>query len=100
MLCADCRRNQRLDDVHPVLAKLRIDAARRRSMLPAGARCAAAPPCMQARAAPPIPGDWSNPSKGKPMSTTRDIAVIVGSLRKDSINRKVAHALSELAPAQ
>src|SRR3974390_1322133 len=28
-----------------------------------------------------------------------DVAVIVGSLRKDSINRKVAHALAELAPS-
>jgi chromate reductase len=33
------------------------------------------------------------------MDKTRDIAVIVGSLRKDSINRKVANALAELAPA-
>jgi len=32
------------------------------------------------------------------MSAVRDVAVIVGSLRKDSINRKVAHALVELAP--
>ncbi len=32
------------------------------------------------------------------MSTVRDVAVIVGSLRKDSINRKVANALAELAP--
>jgi chromate reductase, NAD(P)H dehydrogenase (quinone) len=32
------------------------------------------------------------------MSAARDIAVIVGSLRKESINRKVAHALAELAP--
>lgn len=32
------------------------------------------------------------------MGKERDIAVIVGSLRKDSINRKVAHALMELAP--
>ncbi len=32
------------------------------------------------------------------MSAVRDIAVLVGSLRKDSINRKVAHALAELAP--
>ena len=32
------------------------------------------------------------------MSGVRDVAVIVGSLRKDSINRKVAHALVELAP--
>lgn len=29
----------------------------------------------------------------------RDVAVMVGSLRRDSINRKVAHALIELAPA-
>ena len=28
----------------------------------------------------------------------RDVAVILGSLRKDSINRKVAHALMEVAP--
>lgn len=28
-----------------------------------------------------------------------DVAVIIGSLRKDSINRKVANALAELAPA-
>ena len=33
------------------------------------------------------------------MSTTRDIAVIVGSLRKESLNRKMAKALIELAPA-
>jgi len=33
------------------------------------------------------------------MDKTRDVAVIVGSLRKDSINRKVANALVELAPA-
>ncbi|MGD0188777.1 MAG: NADPH-dependent FMN reductase [Roseiarcus sp.] len=33
------------------------------------------------------------------MDKTRDVAVIVGSLRKDSINRKVAGALAELAPA-
>src|SRR3954469_2225086 len=32
------------------------------------------------------------------MDTTRDIAVIVGSLRKESLNRKLAHALIELAP--
>jgi chromate reductase len=32
------------------------------------------------------------------MEKTRDVAVIVGSLRKDSINRKVARALAELAP--
>jgi chromate reductase, NAD(P)H dehydrogenase (quinone) len=33
------------------------------------------------------------------MDKIRDTAVIVGSLRKDSINRKVANALVELAPA-
>ena len=33
------------------------------------------------------------------MHRTRDVAVIVGSLRKDSINRKVANALAEVAPA-
>jgi chromate reductase, NAD(P)H dehydrogenase (quinone) len=33
------------------------------------------------------------------MQQTRNVAVIVGSLRKDSINRKVANALVELAPA-
>jgi chromate reductase, NAD(P)H dehydrogenase (quinone) len=32
------------------------------------------------------------------MSEARDIAVIVGSLRKESLNRKTAHALMELAP--
>ncbi len=33
------------------------------------------------------------------MDKTRDVAVIVGSLRKESINRKLANALAELAPA-
>jgi chromate reductase len=32
------------------------------------------------------------------MASARDVAVFVGSLRKDSINRKVAKALIELAP--
>ncbi|MGY4402289.1 NAD(P)H-dependent FMN reductase [Bradyrhizobium sp. USDA 3315] len=32
------------------------------------------------------------------MNETRDVAVIVGSLRKDSINRKLANALAEIAP--
>ena len=32
------------------------------------------------------------------MPKIHDVAVIVGSLRKDSINRKVANALAELAP--
>lgn len=33
------------------------------------------------------------------MSTQRKVAVIVGSLRKDSFNRRMAHALAGLAPA-
>lgn len=33
------------------------------------------------------------------MSTPRDIVVIVGSLRKESLNRKTAKALIEIAPA-
>lgn len=33
------------------------------------------------------------------MDSTYNVAVIVGSIRKDSINRKVATALAELAPA-
>jgi chromate reductase, NAD(P)H dehydrogenase (quinone) len=33
------------------------------------------------------------------MSAVRDVAVFVGSLRKESINRKIANALAELAPA-
>ena len=33
------------------------------------------------------------------MDKMHDVAVIVGSLRKDSINRKVANALGEVAPA-
>jgi chromate reductase len=32
------------------------------------------------------------------MDPVRDVAVLVGSLRKDSINRKVANALTQLAP--
>jgi hypothetical protein len=35
--------------------------------------------------------------EGAEMDKIRDVAVIVGSLRKDSINRKVANALAELA---
>ena len=34
------------------------------------------------------------------MEKIRNIAVLVGSLRKDSINRKVANALIQLAPAE
>lgn len=33
------------------------------------------------------------------MTETRDVAVLVGSLRKQSINRKLANALGQLAPA-
>ncbi|HEV2550827.1 MAG TPA: NAD(P)H-dependent oxidoreductase [Stellaceae bacterium] len=33
------------------------------------------------------------------MDRARDVAVIVGSLRKDSLNRKVANALIEVAPS-
>jgi len=33
------------------------------------------------------------------MASPRDVCVLVGSLRKDSINRKVANALAALAPA-
>lgn len=32
------------------------------------------------------------------MDYTHDVAVIVGSLRRDSLNRKLAHVLAELAP--
>jgi chromate reductase len=32
------------------------------------------------------------------MGKIRDVAVFVGSLRKESLNRKLAHALAELAP--
>lgn len=32
------------------------------------------------------------------MAETRDVVVLVGSLRKDSLNRKAAHALAGLAP--
>lgn len=33
------------------------------------------------------------------MSAQRNVAVVVGSLRKDSFNRKMAHALAALAPS-
>src|SRR5436853_6833342 len=33
------------------------------------------------------------------MSTTRDVAVFVGSLRKESFNRKMANALAAMTPA-
>ena len=34
------------------------------------------------------------------MAATRNVAVLVGSLRKDSLNRKMANALSRLAPSE
>jgi chromate reductase len=37
--------------------------------------------------------------KGRAMSSTFDVAVIVGSLRKDSFSRKAARAVMALAPA-
>ena len=37
--------------------------------------------------------------KDQSVKNTHDVAVIVGSLRKDSINRKLARALIDLAPA-
>src|SRR6516165_1248576 len=39
-----------------------------------------------------------HPTKRNPMSTVRDVAVLVGSLRKESFNRKMALALAELVP--
>ena len=33
------------------------------------------------------------------MASTKDVAVVVGSLRKESFNRKTAHALAEIAPS-
>jgi chromate reductase len=33
------------------------------------------------------------------MDTARDVAVLVGSLRKESFNRKMAHVLAEVAPS-
>ena len=33
------------------------------------------------------------------MKNTYNVAVLVGSLRKGSFNRQIAHALAELAPA-
>jgi len=38
-------------------------------------------------------------AQGDQMSAVRDIAVFVGSLRKESLNRKLAKALAELAPS-
>jgi chromate reductase, NAD(P)H dehydrogenase (quinone) len=37
--------------------------------------------------------------KGSPVSTTRNVAVLVGSLRKESLNRKLANALIAMAPS-
>jgi chromate reductase, NAD(P)H dehydrogenase (quinone) len=34
------------------------------------------------------------------MAATRNVAVIVGSLRKESLNRKMAHAMIRVAPAE
>ena len=34
------------------------------------------------------------------MAVTRNVAVLIGSLRKDSLNRKMAHALMRVAPAE
>ena len=39
-----------------------------------------------------------NANQGTHMSATRDVAVVIGSLRKESLNRKLAHALIEMAP--
>jgi chromate reductase len=38
-------------------------------------------------------------TEGTSMSTQRRVAVLVGSLRKESLNRKMAHALSKAAPS-
>ncbi len=38
-------------------------------------------------------------ASGVDMSKVRDVVIIVGSLRKASLNRKLAHALIEIAPA-
>jgi chromate reductase len=40
----------------------------------------------------------TNPQEGFEMSQPRTVAVVVGSLRKDSVSRKVAKALAALAP--
>ena len=41
----------------------------------------------------------SNKTQGTiDMNKTFEVAVLVGSLRKDSINRKLAHAITRLAP--
>jgi chromate reductase len=47
-----------------------------------------------------LPHDFIFPinKKDGPMDKSLDIAVLVGSLRKDSLNRKTAFALAELAP--
>src|SRR5450755_4258752 len=39
------------------------------------------------------------PQPGDPMPTTRQVAVVVGSLRQGSFNRKLAKALAAIAPA-
>jgi hypothetical protein len=42
---------------------------------------------------------FSNGSERYRMAKIQDVAVIVGSLRKGSLNRQVANALAELSPA-
>jgi chromate reductase len=44
------------------------------------------------------PGSATRKEKGRNMDKIYDVAVLVGSLRKDSINRKVGNTLAELAP--
>src|SRR5215216_5841235 len=44
---------------------------------------------------PPVPAT----AKDGDAMAPKDVAVFVGSLRRDSLNRKMAHALAELAPA-
>src|SRR5690606_19933887 len=48
-------------------------------------------------------GPWiaspvAHATRSAAMSKQRDVAVIVGSLRKDSLNRKMARSLEQLAP--
>jgi chromate reductase len=42
---------------------------------------------------------FAKSQEGNPMSTIRDVAVFVGSLRKESFNRKLANALIAMGPA-
>jgi chromate reductase, NAD(P)H dehydrogenase (quinone) len=53
---------------------------------------------------PPQPGSWHEAgghqhSQEHPMTDSYKVAVLVGSLRKDSFNRKLAAAVAKLAPA-